>query len=533
MSGGHLAAMTAASSVLPSVSAGEGTTRLQTEFLAHITHELRTPVHAIIGYADLLTDGTYGPLNDDQRTTLGYLRQTADDLLTLINNLLDVSRIEAGRCDLMLETFDLRELLAEVCHQLRPLVEAKQLELRAPVELPNPTLRTDRGKLKQILVNLIGNAIKFTERGHVTVRATPCEGGEVGFYTTQPHVAISVHDTGCGIPPTQLHRLFEKFYRGADGTHRRQEGTGLGLFITKHLVELLGGKIEIVSQPGQGSTFTVTIPANYEEAAAIRRLQAHVEQATTASAQNGPRLVLVLTPNPSIALLLRDALGGARYTVRVLPATADVLAEARTSKPTVILLDAEGGPAECWTAFHALKAHADTRDIPTIFLGPGQSDRLGPSVPVATSLNREDLLRQVRAVTDTGRKRILVADDDPVFREVLRCALSGEGYQLDEATDGAEVIAKLDTARPDLLLLDLRMPNVDGWAVLRHIAARPELQDCQVLIVTGDALGPDESATLRAQTAGIISKAEFKVQTVLHRVATTLEVSAHAETSAH
>ncbi|MCS7049683.1 MAG: hybrid sensor histidine kinase/response regulator [Verrucomicrobiae bacterium] len=507
--------------------------RFQSEFLAHITHELRTPVHAIIGYADLLTDGTYGPLNDDQRTTLSYLRQTANELLALVNNLLDVSRIESGRADLVLENFDVRDLLAEICRQLHPLADAKNLDLSVSVELPDPLIRTDRAKLKQILINLVGNAIKFTDHGQVTLRVTACAGGEVGFYTTRPHVSIAVRDTGCGIPPDQLHRLFEKFYRCETSAHRRQEGTGLGLFISKHLVELLAGKIDIVSEPGRGSTFTVTIPQNYESVEAIQRLRRHVEQAVPRQPVTGERQLLIVSHNPALTHIVQEALGASHYTVRVVSPDSSITAEVHKIRPLVVLLDAEEPTAACWAAFQALKAHPETRDIPTIFLCPSQSNVLGTALPVATSLNRQDLLRQVRAVSQAGRKRILVADDDPGFREVLRCALSSEGYQLDEASNGTEVIAKLDASRPDLLLLDLRMPDVDGWAVLRHIASRPELQDCRVLVITGDVLAPEESATLCAHTEGVLSKAEFTVQTMLDRVATTLEKCHHAKTAAH
>lgn len=506
---------------------GDPAHRLQSQFLAHITHELRTPVHAIIGYVELLTDGTYGPLNDQQRSTLSYLRQSAQDLLSLINNLLDVARIESGRADLMLETFDLRDLIADVCHLLQPLAEAKCLELGSRIEMANPILRTDRAKLKQVLINLLGNAIKFTETGRITIRATTCAGGEVGFYTTRPHVAIAVTDTGCGIPADELRSLFEKFYRCAS-TPSHTEGTGLGLFITKHLVELLNGKIDIMSSPGRGSTFTVTIPTNYEEVEAIQRLRGCVEQALPGDAQPADRSVLVLSDNPNIGQLLRQALGTAQYTVSVLPAGRSAVQWARQHRPFVILFDAEQSAAEAWGSFYELKNDRTTRDIPTIFLGPNHGDRVGTAVPMTTSLNRYDLLRQVRAATQAGQKRVLIADDDPLFREVLRCALADEGYQLDEATNGAEAIAKMDTAVPDLLLLDLRMPDVDGWAVLQHIAGQPRLKNCRVLIITGDTLRPEETATLEAQTAGVLSKEQFRVQTVLARVAQTLEVNDHA-----
>ncbi|HUJ11962.1 MAG TPA: hybrid sensor histidine kinase/response regulator [Verrucomicrobiae bacterium] len=496
----------------------ENVNRLKAEFLANCSHELRTPIHAIVGYAELLLDNVYGTMTDEQEQTIRYIRESAQDLLDLVNNLLDLSRIESGRADLILQSFDLRDLLSELIDQLKPLANAKRIELGSSVPAADPVIRTDRGKLKQILINLVGNAIKFTDHGKVTISISAPDGD---------HVDISAQDTGCGIPADQLTKIFEKFYQVDSSAHRSHAGTGLGLYITRQLVELLAGEIKIQSTPGTGTTVTVSLPRNYGEIAGIQRLRSRIAAAGSLApdaTSEGQRVVLVVSGRPDIARILADGLGSREYTVRTARDGEEAITLACKLQPLAILLDAQSASAELWSIFQELKLKPETKNIPTIFLSDDGARGLGAPLTVASPLRPQDVLRSVRAAASTGKKNILLVDDEESFREVLKCALSEEGYQIAEAATGREAITKLEENKPDLLLLDLNLPELDGWGVIRHLTEHGKFKDTEVLIISGVMLDQHESAALQTHQFAFINKENFKVTSVLKQVAHLLEV---------
>jgi CheY-like chemotaxis protein len=505
----------------------ENVNRLKAEFLANVSHELRTPVHAIIGYTELLLDTVYGQMTDEQEESIRYIRESAQDLLSLVNNLLDLARIESGRTDLILESFDLRGLVGELIGQLKPLADGKRLELNSTILIDNATVRTDRGKLKQILVNLVGNAIKFSEHGKVTIAISADLNPVPGATAGSPRLSLSVQDTGVGIPTDKLNRLFEKFYQVDSSANRSHEGTGLGLYITKQLVELLAGRVEIQSARGKGTTVTISIPQNFEEIEGIQRLRTRLAAASTAAPDitgDNQRLVLVVSERPDIARILTAGLGSHEYNVRTARDGEEAVTLAVKLHPLVILLDAHDSSSELWSVFQELKTKPETKDIPTIFLS-NDAHGVGTPLAVASAMNPRDVLRSVRAATSTGKKTVLIVDDEESFRDVLKCALSEEGYQLSEAVTGKEAIAKLQTTTPDLLLLDLKLPDTDGWGVMRYITQQPRLQDMEVLIISGAMLDESQSEEIQTHEYTFINKGEFKVNRVLEKVADLLEVS--------
>lgn len=507
----------------------ETANRLKAEFVANVSHELRTPVHAIIGYTELLTDGVYGTLTDEQEQTVQFIRDSAKDLLNLINNLLDLSRIESGRADLMLATIDLRNLISELFAQLKPLADAKRISLDAKVLVEAPLIRTDAGKLKQVLVNLVGNAIKFTDAGKVTVTVCPApENSSPARLAHGRRIQLSVQDTGVGIAADKLDKIFEKFYQADASASRLHEGTGLGLYITKQLLDLLAGTIEVQSTLGKGTTVTISLPQNYQEIEGIQRLRSRIAAAGAASCPqqpDGKRLVLVLSDSPDIGRILADGLGSAEYTVRLLRPGSDAVALATKLRPLVILLNAENSSSEFWSAFQELKSQPATKDIPIIFLSNDSAHGISAPLAVAAPMNRRDVLRSIRAATTAGKKKILIVDDEESFRDILKCALSEEGYQISEAADGKQAIQTLDAIKPDLLLLDLNLPEVDGWGVLKHIAQSEELKHVEVLVISGQPLTDSETDVVHSHAADLIRKGEFKVNNVLEKVADLLEVT--------
>ena len=506
----------------------ENADRLKTEFIANVSHELRTPVHAIIGYAELLLEGIYGSLTAEQQETVTYIRDSAHDLLGLISNLLDIAKIESGRTDLILSSFDVRDLIAEIVGQLKGLANTKHLSFDSKVAAENTVIRTDRARLKQALVNLVGNALKFTESGTITVTVSqPDNAVSTPASPGHERLLISVQDTGVGIPPDKLDKIFDKFYQVDQSAARTHEGTGLGLYITQQLLDLLAAKIEVQSTVGQGSCFTISLPRSFEEIEGIHRLRKRIAAADAAATDEhgkGKRLILAVSDNPDIARILSDGLNSADYTVRVTTPGAEATQLARQLRPLVILLNSETSSSEFWSVFQELKSQPDTRDIPTIFLGNDVSRGLGTPLTVTSPLDRREVLRSIRAATSTSKKNVLIVDDDDAFREIMKCALTDEGYRVFEAADGKQAIEKLTACKPDLLLLDLNIPEIDGWGVTRYITQTPELKDVEVLVISGDSPTSNEAAALDVNASGFISKADFKVNTVLEKVAGLLEV---------
>jgi CheY-like chemotaxis protein/nitrogen-specific signal transduction histidine kinase len=505
----------------------EKVNRLKAEFLANVSHELRTPIHAIIGYTELLLDSVYGTVTDEQEETVRDIRENAQDLLGLVNNLFDLSRLERGRTDLILQSFDLRGLVSELIGQLQPIADGKRITLNSVVLIDNPVIRTDRGKLKQALVNLVGNAIKFTDHGKVTIAITADMQSQPGDSPASPRLAVSVQDTGVGIPADKLGHVFEKFYQADDSANRLHEGAGLGLYITKQLVDLLAGRVDIQSTPGKGTTVTISLPQSFEAIEGIRRLRSRSAVASTVAPDadgESKRGVLVVGERPEIARVLADGLGSHEYNVRIARDGEEAVSLAVKLRPLVILLDAQDSSCELWSVFQELKNKPETRNIPTIFLCHDAADGRGAPLTVAPSLDPRDAVRSIRADA-AASKNVLIVDDEESFRDVLKCALGEEGYQLSEAATGEEAIAKLEAGTPDLLLLDLNLPDTDGWSVMRHIRQQAQLNDVEVLVISGTALDARETAEIQSHEYAYINKGEFKVNRVLKTVADLLEVA--------
>ncbi|HUJ71500.1 MAG TPA: response regulator, partial [Verrucomicrobiae bacterium] len=282
------------------------------------------------------------------------------------------------------------------------------------------------------------------------------------------------------------------------------------------------------STPGTGTTVTVSLPQNFEEIEGIHRLRSRIAaESTTApdSAGGGKRLVLVVSERPDIARILTDGLGSHEYQVRTARDGEEAVSLAITLHPLVVLLDAHESSPELWSVFQELKTKPETANIPVIFLSSDPAAGVGTPLSVASALNPRDVLRSVRAATGAGRKNVLIVDDEQSFRDVLKCALSTEGYRLSKAVTGKEAIEKLKANKPDLVLLDLKLPDSDGWDVMHYIAGRPDFKDVQVLVISGVILNELQTAEIQTREYAYINKGEFKVDHVLATVADLLEVN--------
>lgn len=489
----------------------ESANRLKSEFIANVSHELRTPVHAIIGYVELLTEGIYGPLAAEQEQTVQYIHDSAKDLLNLINNLLDLSRIESGRADLVLNSFDLRDLVAELCVRFKPVALAKGPRIEATIDAVDTRIQNDRGKLKHALTNLIEELLKSTEVGTLEIRVTPAPS--------------------CSLPQTDERSRRIQISIEVSGAHSPQDSLGenpaSAVYRTKQLLALLSASISVESKGRDGTIVTIILPADFEVADAIDRLRETFNSSNHRRREDSSdrHHVLVVSDAFDAVRKFADRLDGEKYSVRIVPPGPDVLTLARTLCPLAILLDAADSASGFWSVFQELKSSTETNDIPTLFLGDELHEASRAPAPTTMTTNRAVVSGRVHSTGSTQNKQVLIADDDTGIREFLKCVLAEEGYRVSEAADGWEAVDKLNAIKPDLLILDLHMPELDGWDVMRYITRRPQFTDVEVLVISGEIIGTNEENAITANASGFMRKADFSVDTVVDTVADLLEVS--------
>jgi PAS domain S-box-containing protein len=470
----------------------ERANRLKSEFLASMSHELRTPLNTILGFSELLSEQNAGPLNDKQKRFLTHIQRDAGHLLELINDVLDLSKIEAGRLELRLEKFPMAVAVAEVLTSIRPLVATKSLRLDSDLDT-RLRLQADRLRFKEILYNLLSNAIKFTPPGgRVWIESSIVDGS----------VCILVGDTGIGIPADDQQPIFESFRQASATTKGVREGTGLGLAITKRLVEHHGGRIWVESEPGKGSRFFFTLPLGDPEEETAGSAVGYRQ------AQPGDALqVLIVDDDLETRELLADTLLNEGHR----PLTARFAAEAQrvlaNSQVDAIVLDLLLPGNSGFEVLTDIRADEKLRRIPVMVLTVKDLTERERELLTAQGAQvfakgagwRQELLRQLRRVRrrDKG-KSVLVADDNPAGRELVRETLAGHVSSIIEASDGREALDKIRQMPLDLVLLDIQMPQMDGYAVLREIRRDPALQGLRVVALTAFAMQGDREQALEA-----------------------------------
>ncbi len=494
--------------------------RHKSEFLANMSHELRTPLNAIIGFTRLVMRRARDVLPAKQHDNLGKILTSAEHLLSLINTVLDLAKIEAGRVEVRLTTFLLEPLIDQCLRTVEPMVR-DGVRLAKAIEPDLPELDTDQEKLRQILLNLLGNAAKFTESGSISVGARHRDG----------RIVLEVADTGCGIPQEFLDLIFEEFRQVDSSSTRQHGGTGLGLSISRHLARLIGGDIDLASTVDVGSTFTLTFPARYEPPAAAPSLEASEAAGEVARADRN-RCILAIDDDPDTIYLLRENLTEAGYEVIVASDGEDGLRKARQHRPGAVVLDILMPQKDGWQVLHQLKADPETRDIPIIVLSiVDQKDlgfRLGASDYLLKPPDRDALIGALRRVA-APPCRLLVADDDPLVPDLIRQLLEDLGCEIEAADDGRAALAMLAKRRPDVLLLDLLMPNLDGFGVLEQLAQNPALAGLPVIVLTAKTLTSDERALLQRRVLAIIEKRGLDRATLLEEVRRALPACGGAQ----
>jgi len=487
----------------------ECTSRFKDQFLSTMSHELRTPLNAVLGFSALLAEERYGPLNDRQRRYVSHIHTGGQHLLTLINDILDLSRIEAGRMELAIENVSVETVFGEVLSVMRPLADNKSQTLSQHAE-PGLSVRADLTRFKQVLMNLLGNGIKFTpEGGRIELTANQADG----------EVRVEVRDTGPGIPPEEQKRIFEAFYRLRE-SGKATEGTGLGLAITQRLVELHGGQLCLESQPGQGSCFHFSLPV----AAAVP--QGRPQKSQLPGQSEEPPRVLVIEDDPVAGQLIQTHLTASGYEVVLCNEPGRAAEMAAELQPDAITLDILMEPSG-WEVLVQLKNDARTASVPiivvTIVDQTSVGAALGADEYLVKPVGRAALLAAVdRCLAARGgappARPILVVEDDPPTREVITELLTEQGYAVATAADGAQARAWVAASLPELVMLDLLLPKVSGFELLAEWRASPRTADLPVFILTSKDLTREEEIRLRAHAELLLRKEQPWQQTMLNQL---------------
>ena len=506
-------------------------TEAKSRFLATMSHELRTPLNAVLGYSGLLRDGVYGSMNEPQERAILNIVRRAKDLQLLIDDVLDLSKIEAGRMELRYEEFDPRVILTEVEETIAPLASEKKLQIRANAASAPQSVRLDRTKYKQILTNLTSNAVKFTPVGG-TVEVI-IEGGPDG-----KRFVSRVRDTGIGIAPQNLERIFESFRQVEDGTTRRYGGTGLGLAIARRLTELMNGTIRAESTLGQGATFVVTLPVvSEEEAQAV----AATETPEPAGAANDP-VILAIDDDPEVILLLRDSLAAARFRVVGALDADRGLELAHMLKPFAITLDIMMPEKDGWEVLKELKADPDLADIPVLIMSIVSERALGFSLGVTDYLvkpvDRKVLIDVLERLRERREGRVaLVVDEDPDARSVLEDLLRSLHFEVRCVAGGTDALQALDNVVPTVLFLSVTMPEDELAAVIARVqSARYADQTRTVLVARTDEEQAHRDWLRRAAAAVVddsaLDQGETSREALMSQLRTVLaEINSQQSTS--
>jgi signal transduction histidine kinase/DNA-binding response OmpR family regulator len=477
----------------------ERASRFKDQFLSTMSHELRTPLNAVLGFSELLSDDRYGPLTERQARYVNHIHTSGQHLLRLINDILDLSKIEAGRLQLNIEDVAVEFSFAEVCESLQPLVDKNEHQLiqQAPRGL---AIRADGTRFRQILMNLLGNAIKFTPKG-----------GKIELLAKQvdDKVRIEVRDSGPGIPPEEKQRIFEAFHRMAQ-TEKTSEGTGLGLAITRRLVELHGGRLDVDSPPGAGACFFFTLPA----VCCVETPQENALSEANKGAKEQAR-ILVIEDDVSSAYLLESQLASAGYQVTVCHHPQQAVEMAIELQPSVITLDVVMLPINGWDVLSKLKSDPRTANIRVVMVTVVDQRStglmLGADDYIVKPVDKSILLAAVERCLHPGveaaaGQSILVVEDDTATREFILDLLSQNGYTVNAAADGEQARTRVQASVPNLVILDLNLPAVSGFGLIAEWRKSSVTATLPIVVLTNKDLTDKEKDYLRTNTGAFLLK---------------------------
>jgi signal transduction histidine kinase/CheY-like chemotaxis protein len=475
--------------------------------VANVSHEFRTPLHTILGLSGILLDASDGPLTDEQRKQVRYIRTSAEELQQLVNDLLDLSKAESGKAQLRPEKFTLGQLFAAMRGQMRPLLDpAQPVELNVIEPEPDFELETDHGKVAQILRNLISNALKFTEKGEVRVSAS--REGDCAVF--------AVSDTGIGIAPADFDRVFEEFGQIDSPVQQRVKGTGLGLPLSRRLAELLEGNLTLQSELGKGSTFTLTVPLVHSE---VKDLATLAERPI----DPGKAPILVVEDDRKTIFVYEKYLSMAGFQVIPARTIEDARRAMATLRPAAVVLDIMLEGETTWEFLADLKRNPETSDVPVLVVtvtSKAQKARaLGADEFWLKPVNPERLINKLKSLTRPGvQTKVLVIDDDERARYLIKKLLTGTPYSLSEAVDGPEGVRMARELSPQVIFLDFLLRDMTAFDVLDELKADPRTRSIPVIVVTSHILDASERRRLAADTEAILSKENLSRELAINRI---------------
>jgi len=488
---------------------------LKSKFLSHMSHEFRTPLNSILALSRLLLSRSDGDLTPEQETQVQFVRKAAENLTELVDDLLDLAKVEAGKTTVTASKFTAGELFGALRGMLRPLLvgDAVALVFEDPVDLP--PLDTDEGKVSQILRNFISNAIKFTERGEVRVRAKADLAADT--------VTFSVRDTGIGIAPGDLDLIFQEFGQVAHRLQTRVKGTGLGLPLAKKLAELLGGRIAVQSVPGEGSAFSVTLPRAYYAGGEA------IDTDDDWSLEPGKVPVMVVEDDPADAFTLERILAGSIYQPLRVHNVRQAQRLLEQVSPAVIMLDVMLLGEEGWRLLLQVRNDAAKADMPLVVMSSSGEERkavhLGADEYLAKPLDGLVVLGMLDRLT--GRQsitRVLLVDDEEISRYLVRQLLPRSRYSLFAVDNGEAGLARLQEQPPDVVLLDINMPGMNGYEFLARMNNNPLFTRIPAIVLTSAILQPHERSLLQ-RAAMVMSKSSLSSTTLIDAIQGVLHSS--------
>ena len=493
----------------------EDANRAKSQFLANMSHELRTPLNAIIGYSEMLKEEAEELGHGDFIPDLVKIHSAGKHLLSLINDILDLSKIEAGKMQLYLETFEVAHLLQDVATTVRPLVEknGNRLEIRGGADLGS--MRGDVTKVRQCLFNLLSNACKFTDKGTIGLEAARDKNADGDW------MVFRVVDSGIGMTAEQMDKLFQAFTQADASTTRKYGGTGLGLAISRRFCQMMGGDLSVASTVGNGSAFTMRIlaevPDPQEETPAPVKAAPRLPQAADRD------LILVIDDEPTVHDLMTRFLRREGFNVATASGGAEGLALAKELHPRIITLDVIMPGMDGWAVLRALKEDPAVRDIPVIMVTMMDNQSMGYVLGAADYLTKPIDRAQLGSVLKKYRCqdppcKVLVVEDDADTRAILARVLEKEGWKVAQAENGRVGLEQMNTSQPALILLDLMMPEMDGFEFVRQVRRNEAWRSIPIVVVTAKSLTESDRLQLNGYVELILQKGAYSQNELLHEI---------------
>ncbi|NJN39731.1 MAG: response regulator [Gammaproteobacteria bacterium] len=498
----------------------------KSQFLANMSHELRTPMNAIIGVSEMLLEDARDLGKPDDIEPLERILRAANHLLELINEILDLSKIEAGKMELELDTFDVAPLVEEVAMIVGPMAEKNANRIEVDCQAGLGAMRADATRIRQALLNLASNAVKFTERGVVTFTAArEVEGG-------RDWIVLRVTDSGIGMTPEQTARLFQDFTQADTSTTRKYGGTGLGLAISRRFCRMMGGDITVESALAKGSIFTIRLPAVVASTAIDARGEKPVSAGLTPhprpSGSEGAR-VLVVDDDPTVRELMTRHLTKQGFVILTANNGIEALRLARDAHPAAITLDVMMPDLDGWSVLAALKGDPTLADIPvvlvTIIDDQQRGYALGAADYLVKPIDRKRLIETLRALAGAESGRVLLVEDDDVVRTAIRQTLERGGWNVATADNGRVALEQLAHGVPDAIVLDLIMPEMDGFEFLAELRNRAQWHDIPVLVVTAMDLTDADHRRLNGEVEGVVRKTGQSSDNLLREISQAITAS--------